>query len=268
VDPRLGYLEWCDDLPGECATAGCTHRLDAVGCRLDDQARWSRANPAMGRRITAEYIAAERRALPPEEFARERLGWWDDPDEDLGELLAAWRGCADLDSAPPGQPVYAIDVSPGSRSAAVVAAVRRPDGLPHVEVVDHHAGTGWLPQRCGQLDERHDPIEWVIDPAGPAGALLPDLAEVDIVPRQLGTREMGQACESAAAAVRAGGVRHLDDPLLLQAIAGAGRRDVGDGLWLWSRRRSGVDICPLVAATEALWVLSEHAEADVGVWVV
>jgi hypothetical protein len=32
--------------------------------------------------------------------------------------------------------VYAIDVSPGSRSAAIVAAVRRPDGLPHVEVVD------------------------------------------------------------------------------------------------------------------------------------
>ena len=51
-------------------------------------------------------------------------------------------------------------------------------------------------------------------------------------------------------------MRHLGDQILIGAIAGAGRRDIGDGLWAWSRRKSGTDICPLVAATEALWLLS------------
>lgn len=267
ADPRLGYLEWCDDLPGDCGTAACTHRLGSPSCRLDDRARWARANPTMGVRITVDYIAAERRALPPEEFARERLGWWDDPDEDLDDLLAAWARCADVRSAPSGDLVYAIDVSPGSRSAAIVAAVRRDDGLPHVEVVEHHAGTDWVAERCAEL-ERHEPLVWVLDPAGPAGALLPELADAEITVRQMKTREMGQACEALVSTVHDDGLRHLDDVLLSSAIAGAGRRDVGDGLWLWSRRRSGVDICPLVAATQAVWVLSEQSDGGTGVWVV
>jgi hypothetical protein len=266
-DPRLGYLEWCDDLPGDCGTPSCSHLLGSPDCRLDDEARWARANPAMGRRITVDYIAAERRALPPEEFARERLGWWDDPDEDLDDLLTAWAGCADLASAPHGDLVYAIDVSPNSRSAAIVAAIRRDDGLPHVEVVDHHAGTDWVAQRCAELD-RHGPMEWLVDPAGPAGALLPELVEAGLVLRQMKARELGQACESMVTAIRDQALRHVDNGLLSAAIAGAGRRDVGDGLWVWSRRRSGVDICPLVAATSALWALSELAPDDVGVWIV
>jgi hypothetical protein len=51
-------------------------------------------------------------------------------------------------------------------------------------------------------------------------------------------------------------VRHLGDPLLARAITGAGRRDIGDGLWAWSRRKSDTDISPLVAATGAHWGLS------------
>jgi len=278
-DPRLAFLEWCDDLPGECETPGCTHRLGLPGCRLDDEARWGRANPAMNRVrvfdgvptkiLTSEYIAGERRALPPEEFGRERLGWWDDPDEDLEELLALWVDCADVTSAPSAPPVYAIDVSPNSRSAAIVAAMYRDDDLPHVEVVDHHAGVGWVVDRCVELT-KHSPLEWVLDPAGPAGALLPDLAMVGIEPKPLTTREMGQACEAMASAVRAKEVRHLGDPLLMQALGGAGRRDVGDGLWMWSRRRSDADIAPLYAATEALWVLvssQELAPDDIGIYV-
>jgi phage terminase large subunit-like protein len=40
---------------------------------------WAQANPGMGIRITPEYIAKERSALAPEEFARERLSVGDYP---------------------------------------------------------------------------------------------------------------------------------------------------------------------------------------------
>ena len=266
-DPSLCWLEWADDLPGGCAVEQCTHRLGVPGCRLDDEARWYRANPTLGKRITVDFVRGERRALPPEEFARERLGWWDDPDAVAEQLLAAWVDCIDTASAPTGQPVYGIDVSPSARSASIVAAMWRDDDLPHVEVVEHRAGTGWVADRCAELDNKHEPHEWVLDPAGPAGALLPDLAAVDLAVRQLSTRELGQACAAFSAAVADREVRHLGDPLLSYAIDGAGRRDIGDGLWAWSRRNSGVDISPLYAATAALWALAELGPDDVTVMV-
>lgn len=264
-DPRLAYLEWCDDLPGGCLRPSCTHRVGSEGCRLDDVARVLRANPAVGKRITLDYIAGERRALPAEEYGRERLGWWDDPDEDVESLLIAWLACLDSLSKPTGKPRLAIDVSPGSRCAAVVAAIRRPDSLPHVEVVDHRAGADWVVERCTEL-KGHEPVGWVLDPAGPAGALLPGLAEAGIEPDQMTARDMGQACEAFTRTVTSIGMRHLGDPLLSEALEGSGRRDLSDGLWAWSRRRSGADICPLVAATEALWKLPADYDLMQSFW--
>lgn len=254
-DPSLVYVEWCAP-EGGCLEDDCDHRLGAVGCALDDRENWRLANPAITRgRITYEVIAAFRRAMPPEEFAREELSWWDDPVGVGAVPLESWALCADEESAPAGRPVFAIDVAPGSKSAAIVAAMYRADGLPHLEVVAHAPTTDWLVGQALELG-RHRPLDWVIDPAGPAGALLPALAEVGIEPRQLSTRDLGQACEAFAATVGAQALRHLADPVLARSIAAAGRRDIGDGLWAWSRRKSQTDICPLVAATIAHWGLS------------
>jgi hypothetical protein len=259
ADPSLVYVEHCCpgswDNPGCELGAECPHTVGVGGCVLDDEALWPAANPALGRRISYAYVRNERRALPPEEFGRERYGWWDDPVDVTVVPLESWAECVDLSSAPRGRPVLAVDCSPGSRSAAIVAAIRRPDGLPHLEVVAHARDVAWVPRRCREL-AAHSPLDWVLDPGGPAGALLPDLLAAGVEPRQLTTRDLGQACEAFAAAVGERSVRHLADPVLSRAIAGAGRRDIGDGLWAWSRRRSEVDIAPLVAATEALWGLS------------
>ena len=47
-------------------------------------------------------------------------------------------------------------------------------------------------------------------------------------------------------------LRHLGGLELRQAVKGATKRPLGDA-WAWSRRKSTVDISPLVAATLALW---------------
>jgi hypothetical protein len=66
---------------------------------------WQRANPAIGKRITVEYVTKERRSLPPREFARERMGWWDPPavsaaDADRSPLnLDWWDASTDDDPA-------------------------------------------------------------------------------------------------------------------------------------------------------------------------
>ena len=76
TDPRLAWIEFCAPPPSEVCAAGdgCTHALGTPGCGCDEPELWQAANPALGRRITPEYIAAERRALPPSEFGRERMG--------------------------------------------------------------------------------------------------------------------------------------------------------------------------------------------------
>lgn len=82
-DPSLAFMEWSVD-PDDYDPA--------------DPCFWAQANPGMGIRITPEYIAKERAALPPTEFARERLSVGDYPaDGGAWEVLAqdAWSACAD-----------------------------------------------------------------------------------------------------------------------------------------------------------------------------
>jgi phage terminase large subunit-like protein len=81
-DPSLAFFEWSAD-PDD---------YDAADPRC-----WAQANPGMGIRITPEYIAKERAALSPPEFARERLSIGDYPSEGGGwETISAdaWSACA------------------------------------------------------------------------------------------------------------------------------------------------------------------------------
>jgi hypothetical protein len=59
-------------------------------------------------------------------------------------------------------------------------------------------------------------------------------------------------------------LRHIPHPALSAALAGAGKRPLGDA-WAWDRRGTSVDISPLVAATLARWAYtSRERPADEG----
>ena len=225
---------------------------------------WTQANPAaVYGRISMDYLRAERLALQPDEFARERLGWWTAIGSGASPIeVGQWQACADLTSSLPGRPVFAVSVSRDLRSAAIAAAGRREDGLAHVELIEHRAGTDWLMARVGEL-AGHEPLDWIVDPKTATAAFLPDFARAGIEPVEMRTTDVGQACSSIQAAVADGQLRHLGDPILTAAVDGAARRDIGDGLWAWAPRRSEVDIVTLVAATNALWGLEQQPAAMV-----
>jgi hypothetical protein len=137
-----------------------------------------------------------------------------------------------------------LDVSPDGASAAIAAS----DGT-MIDILEHREGTGWV---VPELTARRALVgEPVLDPAGPAGALLEPLRRVGFTVREISLREHVAACGQLLTAVIDGTMTHAGQPELDAAAAGADRRDVGDGGWLWSRRRSNVDICPLVAGTLA-----------------
>jgi hypothetical protein len=253
-DPGLAYFEWGAPKTA-CEQPMCRHAPRTPGCALDRRDLWAMASPAVGRRISMGRIEAFRRALPPLEFGREFLTWWDEPAGAGAMSLEDWARCTDAGSVLSGRPVFAIDVSPRSASAAVVAAGLNQHRMPHAEVVEHLPGTDWVVPWCEER-KRHNPHGWVIDAAGPAGALKPDLERAGIELTEMTSRELGQACEDLTSKAAVGGFAHREDDRLTRAIEGAGRRDIGDGLWAWSRKRSDADICPLVAFTEGLWGLS------------
>lgn len=248
-DPFLAYLEWTAS-DAACGMETCDHRFGAEGCALDDVDRWRQANPALGRRISVKHIEAERRALPVDEFARERLGWWEDPVAgENGIPLNVWAECANRGAKPSDPVAFAVDVAPNGVSAAIVAC----GGA--LEVIEHRRGTRWVVERLAELVADHKPVAVGLDPQGPVGALIPDMTNAGLEVVLLEGRESVQACGGFLAAIVERELVHRDERSLNEAVGGAVQRQVGDA-WKWSRRDSTVDISPLVAATVArfLWV--------------
>jgi hypothetical protein len=254
-DPSLCFLEWSADDERFA-------RLQTPAERrafLDNPRNWAVANPGMGIRISEEHIARERRAMG-DGFAVERLGIGDWPAVEGDEWVipeADWTACADPESVTVGTVAFGIDVSPDRRGCIAVAG-QREDGLEHGEVIDTRNGTRWIVDRCVDLRDRHSPSVFALDPAGPAGALIPDFEDAGIevdnsddpAPGSLvlmSGRDMAQACGALFNKAVDHRVRHLDQPELNAALAGAKKRPLGDA-WAWDRKNSA-DIAPLVSYT-------------------
>ncbi len=233
---RLFYAEW-----------GNTNSVAP-----DDREAWYRANPALGIRITEEFVEAELEALRsmPQEFLRERCGVPDSIEAGGVVSLDQWNMLADPKSSIDGPPVFAVDVSPDREWSSIAAAGLRADGLPHVEVVERRPGTGWVAGRLAELTAKWSSAV-VLDPSSPSGALLPELRSAGVTVVEMTQRAHAQACGAFVDAIRNEQLRHLGQPSLVAALTGAHTRQSGD-VWLWSRVASNVDITPLVAVTLAL----------------
>ena len=280
------YVEYC--APGSLSDPGCTqgakcrHAPGTPGCVLDDEALWLLANPAArSGRISLDYLRDERLELGsiPQEFARERLGWWDDPTAGQDTIpLGAWDGRTDPKSLIQGPRVIAVEVATDAGSSAIAGAGYRVDGDEHLALVDHRPGTSWAVPRVVELLERSDVGAVVVDPGAPGAMLLPDLKAAGLTIRSeanpageivlMTTRDAGAAAGMLKARIAgdAPSAWHRGDQILQQALRSAGRRPIGNGGWGFDRRGDD-DITPIVAVAEALWGLVVGALPDVSLFV-
>ena len=282
-DPSLAYMEWSADLHVDECPKDCTAHDDPAS----DEAVL-KSNPAVGYRLTLAKVANERSTLSKDGYARERLGVGEYPAED-GDAWAvigqdAWEALADSESQPADPVAFSIDVTPERSHASICVAGWSGEAV-HVEVVDNRPGTDWVIERARELTAKWQPRCWVMDPGSPAGSLIADLVDaltpddadqdgeeaVPVVPVvQMKTRDVVQATGQFYDAVASGRIVHLGqgNAPLVTAVAGARKRDLGEA-WAWARRGVGVDITPLVAATQAKWGLSaeiEEPEKEVEPW--
>ena len=264
-DPSLIYLEWSTE-PGGCARPNCDHKAGTLGCQLDDVTAWQAANPALGRRISVEYLAAERRALPPKEFARERLGWWESP-PNLGDgsiiPADAWAERCDPESSIViGERLtFAVDVSWDRSTSWIAVCGTREDGCPHVELVATRGGTEWVVGWLAERVEKYAPVAISFQASGaPVSSLLDDLTATlgDLVVPLAGP-DLGRSCGAFYDAATSGPLVHMGQQPLDDAVASAVVRPLGDA-WAWDRRKSTIDVAPLVAVTAAYYAWASEPE--------
>ncbi len=260
-DPSLAYFEWSIDAHDEFCNSDCDAHDDPAA-----PASWAKANPALGFRLTPDYIAKEHAALDPVSFARERLGVGRYPAEGSGwDVISEdqWEAIADPASEPTDGPVsFGIDVTPDGSMGSIAVAGTRTDGVRHVELVEYRPGTSWIPARAAELAVRHRPCAVAVDPKGPVGAILDALEAAGVKLLKAGAADAAAAAGGFyAAAVPKGEdvatVRHRAQAPLTTAVAGARKRKLGQA-WAWARADLSTDISPLVAATLALWGLNKN----------
>lgn len=119
-------------------TAWFEFSVDEVG-DITDQRRWAATNPALGRRILMSTIEAELEQLAPDDFARERLGWWT-PVVEHKEVKAipeeVWDACASDDKKPDGKTAYGIKFSADGSTVCLCGAVVPQTGKARVSLID------------------------------------------------------------------------------------------------------------------------------------
>ncbi len=250
-DTSLAYIEYSADAGSDPA----------------DEGTWAKANPGFPHRISPETIRTERGATDEADFLRERLGVVDISEHSSDRVIPAdaWAACKDPKSGPVGRVAFALDVAPDRRNGAFGVVGQSGRGGIHGEIADYGTGTSWMVNRARELQAK-----WggrlAVATGSPASSLVTDLelagVEVLLVP----VSDHAAACGALFDAITQFQFRHLGQPELDTAVDGADRRFYGDS-WLWSRRTSTTDICPLVAVTLAKWAFDQGpAKPTLSVW--
>ena len=239
------------------------------GCDKWDRDGWAQANPSMNYTLPERNIADACRTDPEWVFRTEVLCQWSDGSLEGPFPPGQWERGTDVDSAIPveARVSYCLDVSADRTRSHIAVAGIREDGLPHVEVVASRVGVDWPARWFAERASVDHPLEVVAQAKGaPVSSLLDDLRAIDGVEvvewggADLGiaTQKLYDAVSSSALVETPDGVRreglcHLPQPVLDVAAAVAVPRILTDGGMAWDRRKSPVDIAPLVAVTGALW---------------
>lgn len=132
---------------------------------VHDADRWAEANPALGRRIMTSTIEGEVEQMPPDTFARERLGWWTpviEHKEDYAIPANAWDACKSAEMKPEGKTAYGVKFTADGSEVVLCGAVIPVDGSARVSMIQRKPtghGTQWL---ADWLNERESKAACVV----------------------------------------------------------------------------------------------------------
>lgn len=221
---------------------------------IADPETWAACMPALGLTVPLEAIRSDFESMREPEFRRAYLNQRQDrsassPWQVIAE--GSWNACADPHSVIDDRPTLALDVTPSRSMSSIAAAGVRADGLPHIEVIGNRPGTSWVLDWFSAEGRVEKYRSIVIDPVSGANSMVSDLRAMGLTIVEVSTRQVIAGCGQLYDLIDRGRLRHLDQPPLNAAVAGAKKRTLGDA-WAWHRRDPQTDVSPLVASTLAL----------------
>jgi hypothetical protein len=218
--------------------------------------------------ITMAALEAAYQTDPDPVFRTECLCQWVNSAKGGAFEDGVWEKLRDPESEMTGPYTYAVDLS-WDRNGSIAAAGHRADGAVHGEVVAARTGVDWIlewflaPPESGAYPRRIDDPDLLgvaIQANGaPVSALLEKLREAGVPVIEWAGGELGRGTGQFYDLVRHGGLRHRGQPILDLAVSMAATRPIAD-YWVWDRKKSLVDVAPLVALTAAVWALDRPVE--------
>lgn len=230
----MAYFEWSADPDADIA----------------DPKVWRQAIPALAAGLISESKIRDAFENRPsdEVFMREYLNIQTSADTRVIPLEVWEAVCGNHEADMRSQVTIAVDCNPERTWTAI--AVCDPNGV--AEIINYKPGVTWAVERCSELAAKYRvPING--DPNSPAGTVLHELAQRGVATHALTGSDMANACGHFLDAVNERKVRIRQDHALDAAVAAAVKRIKLD-VWTWARRSTAVDISPLVAVTECVWL--------------
>lgn len=232
------------------------------GADIYDSSRWAEWMPALDRTTSVESIEAAKAVMSLPEFKRAfgnvpvveataraiPVDWWE------------WGKTAD--EVPVLGLSLAVDVNRNPPGWSIAASWPTAIGF-HGDLVEHGIGLelSQIPHKVRDLTARFRPVEICIDPAGPAGALVPDLQAIaddyTLELRTFNGRQRAAADVWLFELIR--DERFTHSPMIaLDTAADNARAAQKHEVWFFDRSSSYVDLSPLLAVSMAVWSAREN----------
>ena len=273
-DPDGWCRDVCDSMPPTDEGADDDAEPPAIfewsaapGRDIWDREGWQEANPSLGYGFLAERSLAASIKSKTERAARtENLCQFVESLAEPPFPVGAWdAGTDELSEVAENMPVhFAVDISDDRKFSAIAVCGQRSDGQWHVEVVAYQTGIAWLEAWFSDVADPIDPVPVAMQGRGaPASSMVSVINAIDgIEVFEVTGSDVAGWCGRFYDAVAAldpdesarsdaTPVRHRPQAALDMAANVARTRMMGDSAWAFDRRRSPVDISPLVACAYA-----------------
>lgn len=238
------------------STSWFEYSVDEIG-DVSDQSRWAATNPAIGRRILLTTISGELEQMPPDTFARERLGYWQPimtEKIDYAIPAAVWDACASNDKKPEGKTAYGVKFSGDGAEVCLCGAVIPKEGPARISLIERRPtglGTQWL---ADWLNARYDKASCVvIDGRNGVDVLVDKIASVWLYKGAVVRPRVNDVVASVGMLTDALSEHtvtwYKPQEALRESAISSTKRKIGSSGWGFG----GEDAVPIEACALALW---------------
>lgn len=218
--------------------------------------RWAETNPALGRRILLSTVEGEVDQMPPDIFARERLGWWAPIVEHKIEYAIpaeVWDACKSDAPKPEGKTAYGVKFSADGSTVSLCGAVIPVEGPARISLIETQStgqGIKWLSDWLNARYKRASCV--VIDGRNGVDVLIDRISDVWRMRGSIikpGTKDVIAAVSNLTNALNEEGVTwYYGQEMLRDSAITATKRPFGGGWGFGGDNSTPIEACAL-----ALW---------------